>query len=388
MGFGGPGSSGRGLGGGRGRGAGAGRAQGGGPGGAAPTEGEQLQRVGHLGQIADPVHAVRGGQRLPPAVRRSQRAGVGRHQGPAACRATRGEHHHRDAALPCGGQHRTQPVRFPDGLQDQGQHPGLWQAQRVLRVLGRRGDQFLAGGHRDREAQPAPRAQQGGEHRAGVRDQRDRTAGERVRFHVPHRAQAVGHVDEAHAARAADRHARGACRGGQPGAQGQLARRLAPPLAGRLTRRLGGRLARLLCGQLVRAAEQDRGPVTPARGQGQLLFHRRVGHGQQDQVYRLGQVGQGRVTGPPGDPLVPRVDQVHLGSRRALGDLADHPLAQAARPRAGPDQGYAAGLQHRGQGGLAGRGLAGRGPGRRPVRRKTGSRGGGRDVAHGVRCGR
>ena len=354
--------------------------------GVSTTEGEQFQRVGHLGQVADPVHAVRGGQRLPPAVRRGQRAGVGRHQGPAACRAARGEHHHRDAALARGGQHRAQPARFPDGLQDQRQHPGLRQAQRVLRVLGRSGDQFLAGGHGDREAQPAPGAQQGGEHRARVRDQCDRAAGERVRLHVPDRAQAVGHVDEAHAARTADRHARGARRGGQPAAQVQ--RR-----AGLRVRLLTGSVVRVLTGlgvlvltrsgvrvlarQLVRAAEQHRGAVPPARRQGQLLLHGRIGHGHQHQVHWPRQVGQGRVAGPSGDPLVPGVDQVDLGLRRALGDLADHPLAQAARPWAGPDQGHGAGLQHRGQSRTV----------RHPGRRKTGDRGGGTDVAHGVRCG-
>ena len=133
---------------------------------------------------------------------------------------------------------------------------------------------------------------------------------------------------------------------------GPVAGRVPCPGAGRAGRPvLAGPRAQWLAGQLVRAAEQHRGAVAPARRQGQLLLHGRVGHGQQDQVHRLGQVGQGRVAGPPGDPLVPRVDQVHLGPRRALGDLADHPLAQAARPGAGPDQGHAAGLQHRGQGG-------------------------------------
>ena len=97
-----------------------------------------------------------------------------------------------------------------------------------------------------------------------------------------------------------------------------------------------GALVRVLAGQLVRAAEQHRGAVAPARRQGQLLLNGRVGHGQQDQVHRRGQVGQGRVAGPPGDLLVPGVDQVHVGPRRAPGDLADHPLAQAARPGLAP----------------------------------------------------
>ena len=182
-----------------------------------------------------------------------------------------------------------------------------------------------------------------------MRDQRDRAAGERVRLHVPDRPQAVGHVDEAHAARTADRHARAARRGGQPGPQGQRRARSRAGVRARVragpgVRSLAGPRVQRLAGQLVRAAEQHRGTVPPARRQGQLLLHGRVGHGYQDQVHRLRQVSQGRVAGPPGDPLVPGVDQVDLRPRRALGDLADHPLAQAAWPGAGPDQGHAAGL--------------------------------------------
>ena len=321
------------------------------------AQGEELQGVGHLGQVADPVDAVRGGQRLPPSIRGGQGAGVGRHQGPAAGRPARGQHHHRDPPLPRRGQHRAQPARLPDGLQDQGQHPGPRQAQRVLGILGRGGDQLLAGGHRDREAQPPAGTQQRGEHRPRVRDQRDRPGGERVRLDVTHRAQAVGHVDEAHAARPADRHARPAGRGSQPGPQ---------------ARRLARWPARRLAGQLVRAAEQHRRTVAPVSRQGQLLLHGRIRDAQQDQVHRPGQVGEGGVAGPARDLFVTRVDQIDLRPRRAPGHLADHPLAQAARPRAGPDQGHRARFEHRGQ--------------RRPVRhartRQTRSGRGGSDVTH------
>ena len=352
-------------------GGGAGTGGSGAGGAAGAGQGKELQGVGHLGQVADPVDAVRGGQCLPPSVRGGQGAGVRRHQGPAAGRPARGQHHHRDPPLARRGQHRAQPPRLPDGLQDQGQHPGLRQAQRVLGILGRRGDQLLAGGHRDREAQPPAGTQQRGEHRPRVRDQRDRPGGERVRLDVTHRAQAVGHVDKAHAARPAHRHARRTGRGGQPGPQGRLY------LAERLARRPGRWLGRRLAGQFVRAAEQHRRTVAPVGRQGQLLLHGRVRDGQQDQVHRPGQVGQGGVAGPAGDPFVTRVDQVDLRPRRAPGHLADHPLAQAARPRAGPDQGHRARFEHGGQRGPV------RHAGSRETRsRETGSRRGGSDVAH------
>ena len=79
---------------------------------------------------------------------------------------------------------------------------------------------------------------------------------------------------------------------GRPGGWSDGSPRVAGRLAEQLARRIAPRVDRLLCGQLVRAAEQDRGPVTPARGQGQLLFHGGIGHGQQDQVHRPGHVGQ------------------------------------------------------------------------------------------------
>ena len=54
---------------------------------------EQLQGVGQFGQVADAVHAVGAGQRLPAAVGGGQRTGVGGHHGPAAGRAAGGEQH-------------------------------------------------------------------------------------------------------------------------------------------------------------------------------------------------------------------------------------------------------------------------------------------------------
>ena len=235
-----------------------------------------------------------------------------------------------------GGQHRPQPARLAQRLQHERQHPRPFHTQRIVGVLPGPGHEFLAGGDGQGEAQRAAGAQQGGEHRAGVGDQRDRPAGQRVGLEVADRAQPAGGVDESHAARPAHRHARGRRGGGQPGPQ-------------------PGRRA----GQLVRAAEDHRGAVAAPGGQGQLLLQGGVGHGQQDQVDRPRQVGQGRVAGRPGDLLVPRVDQVRPRRRAAAGHLDDHPLAEAARARAGADQRHAARLQH----GPERRAEAGPGPG-------------------------
>ena len=49
----------------------------------APAGGEEFEGVGQFGQVADAVQAVGAGQRLPRAVGRGQRAGMGRHQRPA-----------------------------------------------------------------------------------------------------------------------------------------------------------------------------------------------------------------------------------------------------------------------------------------------------------------
>ncbi len=282
------------------------------------------------------MHAVRAGQRLPPAVRGGQRPGVRGHHGPAAGRASRGEQHHGDVPARRLGQHRPQPARLAQRLQHERQHPRLFHTQRIVGVLPGPGHEFLAGGDGQGEAQRAAGAQQGGEHRAGVGDQRDGPAGQRVGLEVADRAQPAARVDESHAARPAHRHARGRRGGGQPGPQ-------------------PGRRA----GQLVRAAEDHRGAVAAPGGQGQLLLQGGVGHGQQDQIDRLRQGGQGRVAGRPGYLLVSRVDQVGPRRRAAAGHLDDHPLAEAARARAGAHQRHAARLQH----GPDGRVNAGPGPG-------------------------
>ena len=186
-------------------------------GGGAPARGEELQGVGQFGQVADAVQAVGAGQRLPRAVGRGQRAGVGRHQRLAGLGRAHAEQHHRHVRGQRVRQHRAQPGRVPDRLEDQGQHLGLGELQRVPGVVRGRGDELLAGGDGQAEAEAAARPQQRGEHRTRVRDQRDRPGWQRVGLDVADGPQAAGDVHEPHAPRAAHGHAR------LPGDRGQPA---------------------------------------------------------------------------------------------------------------------------------------------------------------------
>jgi hypothetical protein len=83
----------------------------------------------------------------------------------------------------------------------------------------------------------------------------------------------------------------------------------------------------------MRVAEDHRGGVAAAGGQAELLLQRGVRDAEQHQVDRVRQVGERRMTGPPADLPVPGIDQVDVRPGRAAGHLADHPLAEAARPR-------------------------------------------------------
>ena len=304
------------------------------------------------------MQAVGGGQRLPRAVSRGQRAGVRRYQRPACLGRAHAEQHGGHVRGQRVGQHRAQAGRVPDRLEDQRQHPGFRQAQRVPGVGRGRGDQLLAGRHSQAEAEAAARPQQRGEHRTRVGDQRDRPRVQ-VGLDVADGAQAAGDVHEPHAPRAAHGHARLAGDRGQPVPQPGGARKVKG-----------------------RTENYGRTGVAFCRGV-QLCLKGGVGDGEQHQIHRFGQLGQAGQAGHAFDVGVPGVDQVGTRARRAPGHLRDHARAEAARPRAGPDQRHAACLEHRGDGfpgfgGSLGRGRGGwrrlghlrRGP-RRAARRSA-----------------
>ena len=272
------------------------------------------------------MQPVGAGQRLPRAVGRGQRAGVRRHQRLPGRRRAHAEQHGRHVRGQRLGQDRAQVRRVPDRLEDQRQHPGLRQAQRVPGVGRGGGDQLLAGRHGQAEAEAAARPQQRGEHRTRVGDQRDRPGGQRVGLDVADGAQPAGDVHEPHAPGAAHRHARLAGDRGQPVPQPGGARKVKG-----------------------RTENYGRTGLGACRGV-QLRLEGGVRDGQQHEVHRFGQLGQAGQAGRAVDVVVPRVDQVGARARRAPGHLRDHARAEAARPGAGPDQRHGAGLEHRGDG--------------------------------------
>ena len=271
------------------------------------------------------MQPVGAGQRLPGAVGRGQRAGVRRHQRLADLGRAHAEQHGRHLGGQRLRQDRAQVRRVPDRLKDQRQHPGLRQAQRVPGVGRGRGDQLLAGRHGQAEAEAAARPQQRGEHRTGVGDQRDRPWAQ-IGLDVPDGAQPAGDVHEPHAPGAAHRHAR-------------LARD-----RGQLVPQPGG--ARKVKG---RTENYGRTGLAACRGV-QLRLEGAVRDGQQHEIHRFGQLGQAGQAGRAFDVAVTGIDQVGARARRAPGHLRDHARAEAARPRAGPDQRHGAGLEHRGDG--------------------------------------
>ncbi len=97
----------------------------------------------------------------------------------------------------------------------------------------------------------------------------------------------------------------------------------------------------------MRAAEDDRAARPGRGGRLELGHHPAVTHAEQDQVGGLverRQVGQAR---SPGDLGIPRVDQPDLPEAGRPEHLTDHPLAEAARSGARPDDGHGLRLEHR-----------------------------------------
>ena len=251
---------------------------------------------------------------------------MGRHQGPAGVGAAHAQQHHRHVGRQGVTQDRPQVGSVPDRLEHQREHPGLGQPQRVPGVGRGGGDELLPGRDGQAEAEAAACPQHRGEHRTRVGDQGDRPRGQ-VRLDVADGPQAPGHVHEPHTAGPAHRHPGRRGRRGQPVPQPRQARR-----------------------GVKGAAEDDGRTVAPAGGRPQLRLQCGIGDGQQHQVHRFRDVGEGRQAARAADVGVPRVDQVGARPGRAPGHFGDHPGAEAARPGAGPDQRDAACFQHRADG--------------------------------------
>ncbi len=105
----------------------------------------------------------------------------------------------------------------------------------------------------------------------------------------------------------------------------------------------------------VRAAEDHRAARADLGRGGQLLDEAGVADAEQDEVRRLVEGVQVGQAGPAGHLGVRRVDQVDPLEAGRLQGLAHHPVAEAARTRARPDERDAA----RGEGAREGVGQAG-----------------------------
>ena len=131
-----------------------------------------------LREVADAVHAVGAGQRLPAAVGGGERAGVRGHQGPAAGRAAGGEQDDRDVPRrpPRPSTPRSRPAsRMASRTRASTRVSGRLSAYSAYAAA------VVTSSWPDDTARVKPSApagaQQRGEHRAGVRDQGDRAGG-------------------------------------------------------------------------------------------------------------------------------------------------------------------------------------------------------------------
>ncbi len=279
-----------------------------------PPDREGLQAVGELAEVVAAVHAVRREEGLPRGVGPGQGARVGVDEGPSPPRGADGERHHRDVALGRGGERRPERGRVAEGLQHQADDAGLRQRQRVGEVVGRGGDELLAGRHDEGVLQAPVGAQQRGEHGARVRHQRDRAGRHGVALEVADRPHAAGGVDEAHAAGPAE---------------------LQP-----------SRRREQLVARPVRACVDHGSAVAPRRRQPHLPGHRVPGDAEQHQVDGVRHVRQRRQARAVEHGTAPRVHQPGARDPRAPERLGRHPPAERVRSVARAHDRHRAALEH------------------------------------------
>ena len=186
-------------------------------------------------------------------------------------------------------------------------------------------DQLLA--RRDGQGEPevAAGAQQGREDRARVGDEGDGPGREGVALDVADGPEPVTHVDEAHAAAAAQGHAR------RRAMAATRSRRAPCPVGSGGSDRLPNTTA-------------ERSPRAAARASS--LLDGGVGDAQEHQVDRAVDVVEAATQRMTGTASIARVDQVELDVRPSCGHLGDQPLAEAARSRAGARPPPPPGLEH------------------------------------------
>ena len=263
------------------------------------------------------MHAVRREQRLPAGVRAGDGPGVRVHQRLPPQRRPDGERDHRDVARGRLGESRLECRGISHRLEDEPDHPSLGQRQGIGQVVRRRADQLLPRRHDHGVLQPPMGAQQRGEDRPRVRDQRDRPRRQRVPFQVADRADTRRGVDEAHAA-ATDQ--------------------------GHLVRGLDDRVL-----HAVRRPVDDRARVTTRGRERQGRREGSVRYPQQHQVDRVRYVVQRRHARLPQHLAPGRVHEVDAREPGAPQHLGRQPRSEGVGPVARADHGHGAGAHHRPQ---------------------------------------
>ncbi len=169
---------------------------------------EQLERVGHLVEAAHAKDAMRLEERFPHGVTTGECSRVRRHHGPAARRGADSERHDGDAGAPRPLERGAEGLRLSEGLEQESDDTGPLEREGVVEVARRRGDQFLPRGDGHRPPESPVGSQEGGEGRTGMGDERDGSGRKRILLEIADRPQPLRHVHEAHAAAAAQGHAR------------------------------------------------------------------------------------------------------------------------------------------------------------------------------------
>ena len=294
--------------------------------GPGPSPGdEQRERVGHLVERLDAVHAVALEQGLVRAVLAGERPRVGGDHLPRERLTPDLQRDDRHVALVRHAHRGAEALGIADRLDEQADRLRARQAERVPHVVRGRRDVLLAGGHDEVEAQVAVVVHEGREGRARVADEGDASGRELGGLLPTGRPQAPLHVHEPHAVAAADRH---------PGS----------------TRDLGEALDQRRC-ILARLLEPTRVDQRRARSglraRRERVLEQRVRERDHREVDRLGHLGDRCVAPVPEQLVVPGVDRVHGAVEPAeLHELPQRLVADRALAPARADDGDRTRLEH------------------------------------------
>ena len=232
---------------------------------------------------------------------------------------------HRDVAGGRQLERRPESFGLANRLEEQADHAGRVQAERVLHVLADRRDDLLPGGDDQVEPDAAVVERHRRERRPRVTDEGDGPATKLVGRGEAGRAQAGLEVDEPHPVPAAERH-------------GVLVRDR------RQARRQGGPVR---IGPLLEQARERRGaPRARRRSVCERRLDSSIRHAEDRQVHRLGHLADACVATVSVDLVVAWIDRVDVAVEPTAAELDHHLAAEGSLLDAGADDGDRAGPQH------------------------------------------